>query len=80
MYKTKAQCRKWWYSLTPDEQEAQIEKWQEQKEARRKKNPVKVRQRYYITVKTRLKWLKKIVRKNPWLLDRSEQIASYFNN
>ena len=80
MTKAKAKCREWWYGLSTKEQEQQIEKWQKQKEARREKNPVKVRQRYYITVKTRLKWLKKIVRKNPWLLDRSEQIASYFNN
>lgn len=76
MKKTKAQRQRWFYGLTPNQQAKYIAGSNQRKAERRKRYPVKVRQRYYITLRTRLKWLKKIVGKNPWLLERSESIRN----
>ena len=73
--KTKKQRQQWWNSLTPDEKDVQIKKWQVQKAKRRKIKPVqelKYNPKYPwmtegVNPKNRKNWLAMIKKKNPWL-------------
>jgi len=75
MYKkTKKEKQEWWNNLTPIEQEEYIKKKQTQKAEERQKHPVKIKQSPEINASNKKEWLKKIVKKNPWLPERSEII------
>ena len=73
--KTKKERRKWWRNLTPEQREAQIEKWQAQKAERRENEPprvLKYNPKYPwmtegVNADNRDKWLAMIHKKNPWL-------------
>jgi len=64
---SKAARRKWWHSLTLDQQQAYIGKQQAIKAEKRKLHPVKQQIFPVITSKNRAQWLELIARKNPWL-------------
>ena len=73
--KKKAKARKWWYSLTPEQQETQIKKWQSKKAESRAKMPERV-QKYDekypwategVNAGNREQWLLCIFGKNLWL-------------
>lgn len=73
----KEQRQEWWNSLTSDQQEAQIHKWQAQKVERHKNRPEKKfsekQLRLYpwyvdgVNKTNRAQWLRTIKRKNPWM-------------
>ena len=73
--KTKAERRAWWLSLSDAEKDAQVKKWQRQKERRRKKRPAKVQiydPKYPwatdgVDDSNREQWQRTILAKNKWL-------------
>ncbi len=73
--KSKKERREWWRNLTPEQQAAQIEKWQAKKAERRENEPervLKYNPKYPwmtegVNADNRDKWLAMIHKKNPWL-------------
>ncbi len=74
-HKSKKERQEWWRNLTPEQREAQIEKWQAQKAERRKDEPkriLKYNPAYPwltegVNDSNREQWQKMIAKKNPWL-------------
>ena len=68
--KSKKSRQKWWTeSLSPEQREQYIKHVQAKKAERRKKHPVKTKERPMITPETKADWQAKILKKNPWLED-----------
>jgi len=73
--KTKAERQRWWKNLSPQEQEAYIERRQARKTAWRKKHPKKelAYDRRFpwategVDDTNRAAWQRMILKKNPWL-------------
>lgn len=68
---TKAERQKWWFELDEHEREDYISRRMKRKAEKRKKNHVRVQIRQFVTKNGRKQWLKRIIAKNPWLIERS---------
>ena len=75
--KTKQERQEWWNSLSDEEREKQIAKWQKRKERRRRNRPAKpqkISRKYpwtnpgvFVDDSNREQWRRVILAKNPWL-------------
>ena len=72
--RSKAQRRKWWNSLTPEQQAQYIEKKVQEKMERRKNKPPRPQTGFAetgVNDETREEWKRQVKKMNPWLKDKS---------